>query len=157
VFKYLGRLLAYEDNNIHAMRANLAKARKSRGQVSCVLRAENALPKVCGMFYTATIQAVQLFGSELWKLSLSSLKSLEGFHTRAACCMAGKMPTRNLNGTWTYLSSKDVLKVVGLWTINHYIGVNWETIACFIVDLPLLFALCRDGEMKRVSTHHTFW
>ncbi len=51
VFKYLGRLLAYNDNNSQAMRANLAKARKSWGQVSYVLRAENALSKVCDMFY----------------------------------------------------------------------------------------------------------
>jgi hypothetical protein len=55
VFKYLGRLLAYNDNDTQAMRANLRKARKSWGQVFCVLRAENALPKVCGVFYKATV------------------------------------------------------------------------------------------------------
>jgi hypothetical protein len=87
VFKYLGWLLAYNDNNTQAMGANLAKARKSWGQVSCVFRAENALPKVCGMFYKATVQAVLIFGSESWKLSPSSLKILEGFHIRAACHM----------------------------------------------------------------------
>jgi hypothetical protein len=31
-----------------------------------------------------------------------------------------------------------------------------ETITRFIVDRPL-FALYRDGERKRVSTHCTFW
>jgi hypothetical protein len=50
VFKYLGWLLVYNNSNTQAMRANLAKARKSWGQVCCVLRAENASPKVCGMF-----------------------------------------------------------------------------------------------------------
>jgi hypothetical protein len=156
VFKYLVWLLAYNDNDTQAMRANLAKAHKSRGQVSCVLRAKNASPKVCGMFYTATKQAKLLFGSDLWKLSPSSLKSLEGFHTQAAHRMAGKKLTRNFDGMWTYPSLKDVLKEVGLWTINHYIGVCWETIACFIVDQPL-FALCRDWERKRGSTRCTFW
>jgi hypothetical protein len=114
VFKYLGWLLAYDDNDTQAMQGNLKKARKSWGQVSCVLRAENASPKVCGVFYKATVQAVLLFESEMWKLSTSSLKSLEGFHIRAARCMAGKMPTRNPDGTWAYPSSKDVLKAVGL-------------------------------------------
>jgi hypothetical protein len=33
VFKYLGRLLACDNNNNQAMRVNLAKARKSWGQV----------------------------------------------------------------------------------------------------------------------------
>jgi hypothetical protein len=48
--------------------------------------------------------------------------------------MAGKIPTRNQDGMWTYPSLRDVLKAVGLQTIGHYIGVCWETIARFIVD-----------------------
>jgi hypothetical protein len=141
VFKYLGWLLAYNDNDTQAMRGNLKKARKSWGQVSCILRAENASPKDCGVFYKAIVQTVLLFGSETWKLSPLSLKSLGGFQIRAARRMAGKMPTKNPVGTWTYPSSRDVLKAVGLQMIDHYIGVHWETIACFIVDRPL-FALC---------------
>ncbi len=85
VFKYLGRLLSYEDDNdTQAMRANLAKARRCWARVSRVLRAENASPKVCVVFYKATIQAVLLFGSETWNLALSGLACLEGFHLRAA-------------------------------------------------------------------------
>jgi hypothetical protein len=61
VFTYLGRLLSYDDNDIQAMRGNLAKARRCWARVSRVLRSENALPKVCGVFYKATIQAVLLF------------------------------------------------------------------------------------------------
>jgi hypothetical protein len=70
--------------------------------------------------------------------------------------MVGKVPTRNLDGAWMYPSLKDVLKAVGLWTINHYIAVCWETIARFFVDHPP-FVLCWDGERKRGSTRHTFW
>jgi hypothetical protein len=77
-----------------------------------VLRAENASPKVCGVFYKAVVQAVLLFESEMWKLSPASLKSLEGFHIRAARCMAGMPLTRNPDGTWKFPSSKDVLKAV---------------------------------------------
>ena len=50
VFKYLGRLLAYNDNDSQAMQSNLKKVRKSWAQVSCMFRAENASPKVCGVF-----------------------------------------------------------------------------------------------------------
>ncbi len=105
------------------MRENLKKVRKSWAQVSRVLRAENASPKVCGVFYKAVVQAVLLFGSEMWKLSPASLKSLEGFHIWAARRMAGMQPTRNPDGTWKYPSSNDVLKAVGLETIDRYIGV----------------------------------
>ena len=156
VFKYLGQLLAYDDNNTQAIQGNLKKVRKSWGQVSCILRAENDSPKVCGVFYTATVQAVLLFGSETWKLYPLSLKSLEGFHIWAARRMAGKMPTRNPDEKWTCPSSRDVLKAVGLRTIGHYIGINWEAIPCFIVD-RLLFALCQNGERKRGSVCRTFW
>jgi hypothetical protein len=44
VFKYLGRLIAYDDANNQAMRSNLRKARGCWAQVSCVLRAENSSP-----------------------------------------------------------------------------------------------------------------
>jgi hypothetical protein len=70
--------------------------------------------------------------------------------------MAGKVPIRNLDGTWKYPSLKDVLKAAGLQMIGNYIGVCWETIACFIVDQPL-FALCWDGEKKRGSMRCKFW
>jgi hypothetical protein len=38
--------------------------------------------------------------------------------------MAGMQLTQNSDGTWAYPSSKDVLKAVGLKTIDHYIGVR---------------------------------
>jgi hypothetical protein len=138
------------------MRSNLKKARKSWAWVSHVLRVENASSEASGVFYKATVQAVLLFGSETWKLSPVSLKSLEGFHLRAARHMAGMQPTRNPDRTWTYPSLKDVLKAVGLKMIAHYIGVCQETIARFIVDRPL-FALCRDGGRRRGSKRCTFW
>ena len=55
-----------------------------------VLRAENASPCVCRMFYkaTATVQAVLLYGSETWNLTPSAIKNLEGFNIRSAYWMA---------------------------------------------------------------------
>jgi hypothetical protein len=124
VFKCLGRLLAYDNNDTQAMWSNLKKARKSWAQEGRVLRAENASPKVCGVFYKATVQAVLQFGSETWKLSPLSLKSLEGFHIRAACRMAGMQPTNDPDRMWKYPNSGEVLKAVGLKTISEYIAVR---------------------------------
>ena len=64
VFKYLGRLVAFGDNNVQTMWINLMKARKCWFHISCVFHAEHASPRVCGLFYKATVQAVLLFGSE---------------------------------------------------------------------------------------------
>ena len=50
VFKYLGRLLAYDDKDTKAMRVNLKKAWQCWAWISFVLRAENAFPWVSGVF-----------------------------------------------------------------------------------------------------------
>ena len=80
VFKYLGRLLAMDDNDMQAVRHNLRKARGVWKRISVLLRRENLPPRVCGMFYKAVVQSVLLYGSETWTLSASSMKCLEGFH-----------------------------------------------------------------------------
>jgi hypothetical protein len=117
VFKYLGRLLAYDDNDNQAVRGNLKKARCVWARLSRTIRAENASPRACGIFYKATVQSILLFGSETWNLSPVSLKCMEGFHLRGAWRMAGKRPTELLDGTWTYPNSTAVLDEVGLKTI----------------------------------------
>ncbi len=98
VFKYLGRLLACDDNDTQAMRGNLAKARKCWARVSHVLRAENAALQVCGVFYKATVMSVLLFGSETWSLVPGTLKRLDGFHHRAAWRMAVMRPSHDGEG-----------------------------------------------------------
>jgi hypothetical protein len=84
VFKYLGRLLAYDNNGARAVRANIKKERGVWARLSRMIRSENASPHACGVFYKATVQSILLFGSKTWNLSPVSLKSLEGFHIRAA-------------------------------------------------------------------------
>jgi hypothetical protein len=55
VFKYLGRLIAYNDTNTQAMWSNLRIARGCWAWILHVLRAENADARTCGMFYKATV------------------------------------------------------------------------------------------------------
>ena len=156
VFKYLGRLLAYDNNDSQAVWGNLKKVRGVWARLSRTMRTENASPRVCGVFYRATVQSILLFGSETWNLSPVSLKSLEGFHIRAAWRMAGKRPLKLRDGTWSYPNSAEVLDEVGLKTIAHYIGVRRQHIASYIVDKPI-FQSCVDGVRKRGSSIRQFW
>ncbi len=64
VFKYLCRLLAYNDDDTWAVRGNIKKAQGIWVRLSCTIRAENATPCVCGMFYKVTVQSILLFGSK---------------------------------------------------------------------------------------------
>jgi hypothetical protein len=70
--------------------------------------------------------------------------------------MAGMQPTLNPDGMWTYPNSTEVLKMEGLKSIDHYIGVCIVTITRFIVDQPL-FALCPEGERRRGSACCIYW
>ena len=138
------------------MQLNLRKARGVLAWVLRVLRAENASPWTCGMFYKATVQAVLLYGSETWSLLPSSLKGLEGFHIRAAWQMTGLRPEKKPNGSWTYPCLKEVLKAAGLETISHYMDVRQQTLANFIVNRPI-FELCAGAVRKRGSPVRPFW
>ena len=61
MFKYLGRLLSYGNNDTQVAYSNLKKARKCWGRLQRILKAENASPWVCGKFYKAIVQAILLF------------------------------------------------------------------------------------------------
>jgi hypothetical protein len=124
VFRYLGRLIAYDDANTQAMRSNLRKARGCWAWILRVLRADNSSPRMSGMFYKATVQAVLLYGSETWSLPLSSVKRLEGFHIQAAWQMSGLRLEKKPDDSWSYPCLVDVLEKAGLETITHYMGMR---------------------------------
>jgi hypothetical protein len=157
VFKYLGRLLAQDDDDIQAIRAQLRKARATWARVGQVLRAENAPPRVAAKFYKAVVQAVLLYGSETWVLSTTALASLEGFHIRAAYRMAVRhKPRRGPGHGWIYPKSKDVLEECGMSTLEEYITVRRQTIAVYVATRPILTE-CRQGERKRGAVPHRWW
>ena len=87
-FKYLGRLLTYDNNDIQDVRSNLKKARMFWVQISDIFQRKNMSPKVCRMFFKATIQAVLLYGSKSWNLTKVLMRRFEGFHITAAYQMA---------------------------------------------------------------------
>ncbi len=51
VFKYLGRLLAYDNNDARAVRGNLSKARGLSARLSHMIRSENH-PPMCAAYST---------------------------------------------------------------------------------------------------------
>ena len=59
-FKYLGRMLSYDDSDTPAIRRNLQRARAAWGRLSAVIAKEEVPPPVAGMFYQAVVAAVLL-------------------------------------------------------------------------------------------------
>ena len=101
-FRYLGRMLSSTDDDWTVVERNLWKARGKRGRLAKILGRDRADRIMVGRFYVALLQAVILFGSKTWVLTLRLEKALEGFHHRAARQMAGMGTKHHKYGTWVY-------------------------------------------------------
>ena len=157
VFKYLGRLLAQDDDDIQAIRTQMRKAWATWARVGQVLRSKNASLCVTAKFYKAVVQAMLLFGSKTWVLSSTALARLEGFHIRAAYWMAKKnKPRRGPGHRWVYPKLADVLEECGLKTITEYINVHRQIIAEYVATCPILEE-CVQGERRRGAIPRHWW
>jgi hypothetical protein len=157
VFKYLGRLLAQDNDDAQAIWQQLRKARGVWARVGQVLRGENATPRVAAKFYKVVVQAILLYGSKTWNLTASALARLEGFHIRAAYKMVQEhQPRQGANHLWTYPRSADVLEECGMRSIAEHIHKRRDTIAVYVATLPFLEA-CRAGERQRGPMPSQWW
>jgi hypothetical protein len=94
VYKYLGRMMALDDDDAQAIHAQLRKARATWARVGKVLWGENKPPTVSAKFYLAVVQAVLLYCSKTWVVSPQAMAQLEGFHIRAAWRMVRRHKPR---------------------------------------------------------------
>jgi hypothetical protein len=78
-FRYLGRILGQDDNDIRAVWSQIKLARGIWARVGQVLQSDNTPPKVGAKFYKAIVQSVLLYGSKTWNLTKTALARLEGF------------------------------------------------------------------------------
>jgi hypothetical protein len=157
VFKYLGCLLAQDNNDAQAVRQQLRKAQSVWARVGQVLHGENTGPRTAAKFYKAVVQAVLLYGSEMWNLTQSALARLEGFHVQAAYKMARKhQPRRGANNVWVYPKLADVLEECKMNTIAEYIQVRRQTIATYVATRPI-FKACVESEQRQGSMPRQWW
>ena len=80
VLKYLGLMMAQDDDVIQAIRVQLRKARATWARAGQVLWSKNALSFIAVWFYQAIVQAILLYGSETWVISRTALARVKGFH-----------------------------------------------------------------------------
>jgi hypothetical protein len=157
VFKYLGRMMSQDNNDIQAVRYLLCKAWGTWAHVGQVLRSENATPRVAAKFYKAVVQAVLLYSSKMWNLTKAVLAWLEGFHVQAAYRMAQvHWPRRVARNRWVYPMTSDVLEECGMVTMQHYTQKCRAAIAIYIADHPILKA-CQKGQCKHGLHPRQWW
>ncbi len=157
LFKYLGRLLAQDNDDAQVIQQQMRKARGVWAQVGQVLRGENVMPRVAAKFYVAVIQAILLYGSETWSLSASALARLEGFQIHVVYKLAWKhRPRQGAHHVWIYPKLADVLEECGMWMIAEYIRKQCNTIAVYVATRPILEE-CREGERQRGMMPRQWW
>ena len=59
-------------------------------QLSIILGREGAKPRVPGMFFKEVVQAVLLFGSEMWVMNPHTGGAIGGFQHRVAIWITGR-------------------------------------------------------------------
>jgi hypothetical protein len=62
-------MMAQDNNDTQALRAQLRKARTTWAPVRQVLWNENVSPFIAVRFYQVVVQAILLYGSETWVIS----------------------------------------------------------------------------------------
>ena len=66
LFKYAGRVVLHDNNNIPAMRRNFKRARATWGRVSKIIICQSVTAPIADMFYQAVVVAILLYRNESW-------------------------------------------------------------------------------------------
>jgi hypothetical protein len=155
-FKYLGRIVAYNDDDWPAVIWNLKKARIVWGKLGRILSKEGTNPKAMASVYKAVVQAVLLYGSESWVLTRPLEYKLQSFHRRCARYITGQHIRQNLDGSWTCPSSAAVLEQAGLCTIQEYIQRRRTTVETYARSLPI-YNRCEASHPLASNPNQCVW
>lgn len=155
-FKYLGRVVERNDDDWPAVNRNLQKARVAWGRLCRILSKEGANPKAMASVYKAVVQAVLLFGSETWVLTLGMEKKLQSFHRRCARYITGQHIRQNPDESWTCPSSSTVLEQAGLWTIQEYIQRRHNSVRVFATSQPI-YQQCEASHPIASNPNQLVW
>ena len=103
------------------------------------------------------VQAVLLFGSEIWVLTPRLEKSPKGFHHRAERQMAGMVSKRQPGGTWMYPPIGTALAMLVLEEIGVYTTRQQYTVVQYIAICPIT-DLCLAAEQKpQMYLYRQWW
>ena len=121
LFKYLGRVLTAADDDWPVVVGNLWKTWESWDQLARILVREGASPRVSGMFFKAVVQAVILFGSEMWVMNPCMGRALGSFQHRVARRIMGRHPKIREDGGWKYPPLETEMGEAGFEDMGAYV------------------------------------
>ena len=105
----------------------------------------------------AVVQAVLLFGSEMWVMNPRLEKSLEDFHHRSVQRMTVMVPRRQRDGTWVDPPIGAALETVGLDEIGVYIACLHNTVAQYIGTHPIMDLCLAEERNPGLQISKLWW
>ena len=139
VFKYLVRVMTVGDDNWSAVKGNLQKSSKSWVRMSRNLSREGADPKVSGQFFKAVVQAVLLFGTEMWFLNPCMERNLSRFQHRVDQWLTMRQTRLRGEGIWEYPPLVAAMAEAGFKEIGVYVTRRHNMAAQYIVTRPIMY------------------
>ena len=155
-FKYLGRILSNNDNDLKAVESQLVKARRVWGRIGNIVKKKSGCnPRIMSIFYKVIVQTVLLYGSESWVLSNIARNKLNGFHNRCSRFITGRHIS--LDGeTWIYPSRTSTLQEADLLQIEEYIIKRKTTIGAYVESCNI-FKSCQFWEGLTRNNNELRW
>ena len=94
--------------------------------------------RTLGHFFVTVVQAILLFGSDMWVATPHIKRILGGFHHRVARWISGKIPRRREEGVGEYPPLEYAMRVSGLEEIETYISRRKNKVAKYIATHPIM-------------------
>ena len=137
-FKYLGIVLAAEDDYWLAVVRNLQCARHKWARLTRVLIREVEDAQTSVNIYLAVVQLVLLYGSDTWVLTLRMQKVLGVFQRRVDRRLTVRQPQKGGDGGWVYPPLEDAMAEAGLREVETYVSCRQNTVAQYISTGPII-------------------
>ena len=112
------------DNDWPELRSNIGKVRQVWGRLGIILRREGADHLTSLTFYRAVVQAVFLFRTETWVLSMAMYNRLDEVHMGFLQHMTWKRAKRISDRTWWQEGLDSIMKATGTQVVRTYIDMR---------------------------------
>ena len=155
-FKYLGRIITDDDNDLMAVEQQLTKARRTWGMIGKVIKKKSkSNPRIMSIFYKVIVQTILLYGSESWVLNQGLKDKLNSFHNRCARYITGDH-IRVIDDVWYYPSRKETLEKADLLTIDEYITKRKNTVSIYAEETQI-FKDCKEITERTKDNKSLAW
>ena len=104
----------------------------------------------------AVVQAIILYGSEMWVLTPRIGGFLDILHHRVAQRLKVQQPRRGRDSGWLYPSLAEVMLEAGLHDVKTHVSLRQNLVAQLIVTRPII-DLCLAAEMRPGSRVARWW